>query len=644
MSPPRPRSARATTRLLAALCLVATPVVAQQLTQLVPSEAYSLMYASHDADMAFVEESGARVWEAIREARLHEVVLGVLEANQVSETDVQQIESLINLVSTLVGDVAWHDLVANEMVYAELPQPAIPGLPPGVYSYLCAFRPDLANVPDLERSLVSLLDGAANLTDELSLVEEVRPSDPPTRVHSLTVGGYMPVLQFAVRGDVIVAAFGNGAFTRALDLLEGRSDDALVNTPRYRNAVGEVAEQASQFVYFDVERLIDTLFDQLSPQLVAMSGNDWRVRGGLDDLRQVIDFVDTSVTAVHAEGHTLVSECWTRYDPAAVASGNPLFQSFARPADISELLDYVPANATSFSAHGGIDLRPLYSWALGRVKAYVPDAGDALVMYDGAQALLDLSVEDDVLSWLGSESITITLPARRPRPGAGDDMIRITRLRDPEGAKKVIARIENVYAAVVPPLLKRLENERGQTPVIPRIELSEAGGSFPSLKRLSVSFSVPGSPFPIPSIPEFLVGVIGNQLVITTSEDALLQVMDVAAGEIDGVWDHPAMLEGRLPQGPATSCSFVPIGRNIEHLTQAVAMGGGAVTMMMSAMASNEPQLEHVSKLIADTLPRVLSIIRAFDFLKDEVVFSQSRNDGLVSYSRKTVRYTDTDR
>lgn len=625
-----------------AVLLVASPAARpQELAALVPEDAFSLIRTRSDPSMDFVMEANEGVWKAIKEARFHETLLKALHAAGTAPADVERARGLFDLGATLLGNVAWEELVQNEMVYAEFAESPFDFAPMGVRSYVGAFRPAAASVPALERSLTDLLSGISLLSDDLSLVRAERPGDVPTRTCSLVLGGSQPLFELAVRGDVILLGIGAGPFQRSLALLEGRSEASLVRTSRFLGAVGESHLAASSLYYLDVERMVQGLIDSMGPQILKQAEGDWRVRQGLEDLRGLLDVVDTSVTTVRAEGRTVVSECWTRFDPAAAATSNPIFASFCQPGDVTGLMDYVPADALAFSVSGGIDLRPLCAWIAERMPTYVPEAADAMVLFNGVQAAFDLSLQDDLLSWLGSPSVVISLPAQRPILG-GKDSVSICQLRDPAGARKVLARIEAVYEALVPPLLARLESElqgfQGSM-ALPRIEFGDAHGSVPGLKRLSVSISIPG--FPLPPLPEMLYGVVGNQLIFTTSEEALLYVMGVAAGEADGWTDHPIMTAGRRPEGPVTSCSYQPVGDQLREVAMVMGAVGGFVTMGANQVAREDPQAAVFATLLADVLPAVTRILQSLDFLEDQVDYSELRNDGLISYSRSTLRFRD---
>jgi len=363
------------------------------------------------------------------------------------------------------------------------------------------------------------------------------------------------------------------------------------------------------------------------------------------DIVKLVDFMDVSVTASHARGHELISECWTTYRPIAVEQGNPLYLAVSDAKPSGELLDFVPANAIAFDMTQNIELRPLYHWVLDRVEYYEPKAAKALVFLNAAQAAVDYSIEDDLLSWLGSESIVITLPSQRP--GSPTDTIIISRLRDREGARKTLRRFEAVFQELVPPLLEQWEEDMardGSSSWIRKFEMTDAGGSFPFMKRLDIAISIPGSPIPIPSIPAVNFGVIGNFLMITTSEEALETVMAVAAGEEDGIWEHPAMLpEGRLAGPQAWSASLQPVGQQIQEAAGVCNTVAGIAGMMAMSIPSDGStgyaQGQQMIALMTDGLRKVASIMQAMDFLDDSVTYTEMRDDGMTHYSRTSVRY-----
>lgn len=659
MIPVLPHSRARCIRVLTALAVLmplSAPVYGQTsvragtppLEELVPTSAYSMMRVRHDPSMQFVEDTSRKVLQAVKDARFHELIIGVFATTGAESEDARQLGSLIDLVTTLVASVDWEALVENEMIYAEAPISPIPGALVGLGSMLFACRPDPDRIDELERSLAGLLGAADELTEELGLdvAEYGAAGASPTRVYSLRLADdeQRPLLQMAVRDDVIMVGFGDQLFNEALAILKGSSSQSLVRTRRYKSAVGELGEGTPSLMYFDVHRLLVWLKEEI-PSFMAANHAPAVAIEPVRDIIALADFTDISVTTTHAVGRELISECWTRYRPAAVEQGNPLYLAMSGAEPTGELLDFVPADAIAFNMAQDIDLRPLYRWALERFEYYVPKASDSLLMLEGAQALMDLSIEDDLLSWVGSETITITMPSRRP--GSDSDTIVISRLRDPAGARKVVDRCQAVYDALVPPLLQRLEEElasQGTSSPIRKLELSNATGSYPSMKQLKIALSIPDMPIPLPSIPTITFGVIGNLMVVTTSEQAIEKVLAVAAGEADGLWEHPAFVTGnRLPSQAVSSANLIPVGLQLQELAGVFSVVSGTFSMMAKAGGETDSAKTMVMDMMTGCMQKTASILRSIDFLDDSVSYCEVRDQGMTRYSRTSTRYLASD-
>lgn len=639
---------------LAALVICApasTPTFAQgatpqrlQLQELAPASAYSLWHMRQDPSMQFVRDGTEKVMKAIQDARFHELAIEALDMAGADSEEAEQLSGLIDLVTALVSSVDWEALTENELIYAEGPKAPTHWSPPGLGSMLLASRLDSDRVDEIEGALANLLGAAGGLTEELDLQREERSGGDgsTTRVYSLRVAGmdHMPLLQMAVRGDLLMLGFGSEFFDTALEILEGKSSQSLVRTRRFKNAVGTLPESTSSLMYFDAHRLFGWLKESIPQVMMTMPGAQQAI-APVQDVLALADFADTAVTTIHADGLDLVSECWTTYRPEAVEAGNPFYLAMRGAQPTGELLDFVPANAISFSLSQDIDLRPFYRWALERFEFYMPQASDTLLEIKAAQAIMDLSIEDDVLSWLGSETLAVTLPSER-FPGT-TETVMISRLRDPAGARKVIDRVHAVFDAVVPPLLERLEEElasKGESSPIRKLKMTDASGSYPSMKQLEIAVTVPQLPIPLPQIPTVTFGVIGNLLLITTSEQALETVFAVAAGETDGLWEHPAFVDGqRLPSQAVSSMSLQPLGLQMQE-TAAVF---GTLSATMGFVLRSQPSQDMPLELMSQAMQKVAGILRSIDFYDDVVCYSEMSEDGMTRYSRSSTRYLPSD-
>lgn len=621
---------------------IATPATSQDVTELVPLDAYSFMHWRHDPDMAYMNECSGQIWTALQEARFDELVYQVLEANGATPQDLDQARGLADLTGQLLGEVDWEALVGNEFVYAELPQEPLPQSVPALPSLLFAARPDPAKVDELETSLSGLLRAADSLADPLQLALDERQhlDGSSTRTYSLQVAdkSAYPLLQMAVRNDNILVGFGPAAFADAKAILDGDSNEKLVRTRRFRQAVGELDPQASSLYYVDSRRFMRSLKEQLIPFVEQRTDAPWQVTSILSEVLQMADMVETSVTTTRVEGLTLISECTTRYAEDAIAQGNPLYHLAVGGAPSSAaLLDYVPAHADSFALSGDTDLRPLYRWVLGRVEDYVPESADGLLAWSGIQAAMDMDMEEDLLSWVGSPTVSFSLPPSQP--GAQASWVSLSELRDPAGARKVLDRIEAVYNAVLPQVMERVRQELGRdAEMLPELTIGPSDGAYPSLRELRLQIKMPVG-F-LPQIPPITYGVIGNLFIMTTSQEALDTALATAAGEVDGLYAHPAFEDGlRLTDGPIMSASYQPVGRQIAETAAGIQMASSMMTLLGNQAGRKDPQAEAAMAMMSGTMSRIGRVLGAMDFLDDAVTWSQVRDDGRTVFARTTTRY-----
>lgn len=634
---------------LVVLAPASTPVFAQggtpQLAELAPSSSYSLLQLRNDPSMQFAYDANAKFMAAVQDARLHELLVDAIDiARAQGGEDAAQIGALVELMTSLVASVDWEALVANEMIFVEAAVKPVPGAPPFLSSLLFASRPDADRVAELEQSLSGLLGAASGLTEDLVLSFEERPSG--ARLTSLhTVGdGQLNVMQLAVRDDVIMMGFGEQIFANALNILEGNSSQSLVRTRRYKEAVKVAPANTPSLMYFDTHQFLTWLGDFI-PEYVAQQGAPPLVLAALHEVIGLADICDTAVTSTHGEGNDLIVESWTQFRQEAVDNDNPIYLATAGGEATGELLDFVPANALSFSLSQDTDLRPLYRWALERVEYYLPKASDNLLALVGIQAAMDLSIEDDLLSWLGSETITIAVPSKRFVGTV--DTVMISRLRDPAGARKIISRCQAVFDALVPPLLERLKEELSwnRTPSpINKLTLSDSHGSFPSMKQLEVSLGVANLPIPMPPIPTITFGVVGNLLIFTTSEQAIETVFSVAAGEEDGLWEHPALQSGdRLESQVVASASLRPVGQQMREVAGALGLAAGTLGLMAPQGDASQTVDVKVIGLITKVMQKVSIILHSLDSVEDTVCYSERRNDGMTHYTHSSTRYRASD-
>ncbi len=632
---PRPRLPVA---LLLSMAVLAPAAFSAQLARVVPEESFMMSHRVADESMGFVDEYNAEVLAAVHDARFDELVIEVLESGGLSSELGAQLRTLRDVMATLIHRVDWAALTERESVFCMDMRPMVPWIP-GLPSVAMAFSTDAKDVAGLESSLKNLLATVAAISPDYLAFETIAHEDTGSTLFNLRARQWndLPVLQMAVRGNEILFAMGEGLFQSSLSLMEGRGGMSLVDTPRFATSFGELSRTAPQSTFIDVAQLIDDAQMQVMPFI----GDDYNNKMERDMAREFFDLgrvIDTVAYTVHAEELTVVGETWVRFDDQAVANGNPIYQALASPAS-NDLLAFVPADATSFSATKGFDLVPLYRWGLDMYQRYGDEreVEQALVSWKSLQAVLDLDFETDVLAVMASDSIKIQLPSS-VAGGMGEDFVVLTKAKNPEALRSIIRRTENVYAAAVPWLMKEIKEKEPNMP-LPSIKISDARGMFPGMKRINASMRLPMMSIPI---PEVTYGMVGDMLVFTNSEPALATVMETGAGEVDGIEDHPALLSGnRLTDNPMAFASLTPFGMRLAETQTAFQMVSGGLNFMLLAATENSDKAEvkTMVKAMAGMMPRVGSIISHLDFLEDGVSYSQLSEVHSAMYCRNSIRY-----
>lgn len=604
------------------------------LIDVVPEGAYSVWHRMATPDTALVDGYFYEVVDAVLAARFDQVVLDVMASAGAPEETVAGITTVRNAVASMLGSVPWRDMVQQEFVVAESMDPPFVrqfSMP----SYLFACKPESERVPVLVDALTGLLGSLVAIVGP-DVSYDVSPhaglDGRSTDVHTVTIPQQddLTVLQMAFTDEHILVGCGAEFFGRALDLASGGEGRPLARTERWSAAFTGLPSDASGRVFLDYRQMMDGI-QGLTTMLAQREHDAGRWMRILDEAFGLFGFVDTVGMTSTCRGNQIVTETLTRFDPAS-APANPLHRSGIAQPYSGELLDYVPADVVAFETRGAVDLAPMYQFALDRLRSYWPQAEDALWAFDVLQAAVDLSVEDDLLSWLGSEHVSMEIPSQRRHAADGaTDSVTLSLLRDPGAARKCLDRLTAVFQAAVPRLMGKLHAVLEQTgvPIIPNLHLRRSTGIFSMLHELELTVGN----FPVPKLT---FGVLGNLLVVTTSEEALDHCLAVAAGDFDNLGERPTVA-GLLEGGAYTSASLRPVGLRMAQATQAVAGFGGIMQGVLSAVSmNNDPRVSQAVSVVSGILPKITDVMSKVDFLGDQVRFSESRDGGLASYECAT--------
>jgi hypothetical protein len=602
----------------------------------VPAGTHALWHRRATPETALLDSCVMDVIDATIDARFDQFTLDALTTAGVDAGLMAYIASFRNTFQTVGAVVPWRELLAEEFFYSQSMSPPF-SADMDIPSMLLGARPRPARLKTLETSLAGLMGACAALLGSNGLYDIHTETDSQgieTRIYRLGVPAFenVALLQMGVREGAILIGLGESYFRQALQLMEGQGEvHALMDDLRFVAAFADLPPNAPGHSYLDVSAVLERAEDVTATAAGLLAKHEFNgglLQSMLNESFQLAGHMDTVASTTRCKGRQVITETMTRFHPETARS-HPMYSAgLAKPAS-HELFGYVPADAEAFTMRGEVDLLPVYRYSLERLQESTPYAGDVIWVFGILEAVVDMSLEHDLLPWLGNEHISITMPSRvkYPEPGETDTVV-ICNLEDPTAAKKALQRFESVFQATAPRLIEKLQalcKDNG-LPWVPNVTLSPATGSFRSLRRLEIQLG------PIP-IPKITFGVLGGLLVLSTNETAVMSCMSVAAGEEDGLEMH-ALGKALLARDDLTSARLEPYGLRMAQTTAGIQTMGGVLNSVLRPMVEKNPGLGTFLDMTSDFLGRVTTVFASVDFLGDGLTTSERRLDGLGSYER----------
>jgi len=607
---------------------------AASLLEVLPAGTASLWHRRAGSDTALVDGYAREVVQAAIGTRFDQLLLETLEAAEVDPELVRQLASLRNMLGSVGAAVPWHQLLGREFVWAHTMTPPLAadiGLP----SALLAVRPDPDRARELETALAGAFGATAAFLSSYVLYDiETLPDahGGETRIYRLGVPmfGDVALISLAARDGLLLLGLGEEYFRAAVELMRGASEGRrLVSDPRFERAFEGLPTDAPSHSFLDVPLLLAAAED--AGQVLAE--HDLRsglLQGMLNETLDLVQHVDTVASASHLEGTDLVTETFTRLDAERMLAA-PLAGAGTAQRASGELLAYVPADVVSFSLRGPIDLRPLYSHVQQRLIERWSWAEDALWAFHVLEAAADLSIERDLLSWLGAEHITLAIPSRQKFAGPQDlDTVLVCRVGDPLAARKSLARAEGIVQAAAPRLMGGLQDlVRQLAPAyVPELTIGAATGGLPGLSRLTLSAGEVRLSLDY--------GVVGQLLLASTSENALMTCMMVAAGEEPGLEERDD-LAGLLGRTDLCSARLQPHGRELAATAETLLSIGPMLRSWLGPQLEGSPGFASGIGLLGEVCARLGNVLAGIDFVGDGLTTSELREQGLVYYERSVL-------
>ncbi|MFH1747542.1 MAG: tetratricopeptide repeat protein [Planctomycetota bacterium] len=355
-------------------------------------------------------------------------------------------------------------------------------------------------------------------------------------------------------------------------------------------------------------------------KLSTRQSADWATMAGkiAEQLYNAVGVLDYTAAVERTDQYSVHLDSIAMLVPDA--RSRPIYPVFNNPHQLESFERYLPQETMSFSISSGPDLQALYNFAEDTLKNSGPAGEELLGKWSALQAEWGFDIRQDVLGWIDSEYINVTL-------ADGRGSVLLIKVTDEQKAR------ENVSAAL-DFALQKLSELVSENPMLAMMTLSRSPASHQQLEGFeSLTFAL------MPQQPA-IWGVKDEFLIVGSSADAVLLCLKTARGEHPNVRQNGRiMTEAILPEGPFVSMSFT----DQRNLGEEIAMGLGMVSMMggMMTMAIPDPDARMVISKITGMVAKLSPVMRKIDFYKSTA--STTTFDGQTWYTKMVTHYVSPD-
>ena len=585
----------------------------------VPDKVFMCVHTVRTQEEQFLRDYWAKVWQALRNAGLQNDLKALIVSN-LGEADQAGFNESWALAEKLFAGVDWLAFVeGNEFVYAQalkLPTP----------SHLFLSRTDRKITEKNFAGLKAILDQLASLApDELIMKEFEAHGATGCRLQlgdEVTIG-------LARRGDVIVACIEGGAihikigsgdkktrakdpqdiklFDQALRLLDGdESVGRLIDLPAFKATMAKLPKPECERFFMDAENLLTSLHkfcDEIEKLLGAQDAEEaQQAASWLRTVHKLVDqfaFFESVGSVTTMDGYSRHVYEVTLLTPDAM--DKPLFKALCGGKPIKQFDKYLPKQATAFSVSSGTDFGAFYEAITDFVRDDVPGGQETLAMWAGIQEQIGFNVEKDLLSWLGNEFISVSMPPAIPSPFGGADWVMMIQVTDEAKAKATVDRglaalMQIIKQKQAPPLTTQPANN-------PSLE-----GFLTLTHPMMMMFLRP------------VYGVADGYMIIGSSEKAILRCLKTARGENPSIRKNKRFIEeGLIPTGPATAVSF----KDLSNLGQEIAQVLGLLGMVGNMVPTDDDAAE-IIRPIFGMLQKLAPVVAQINFYKSKATVTMS--------------------
>ncbi len=359
---------------------VAEAAPTPSLMDIAPADALLVMQTKDVAEaLALIENS--RAWQQLLEAPIWEPLQGVFER----EADIKEMHRLIRPSLSILSRVFGQEILIVVPKFRDLSEFS-PTLMVNIDQtddlgelLSAAIMVGMANIPEAER---------CEYNGYFFMAAEPEPN---------------LVISCGLIDNFLIASLGEASIRRAIDLYQGKSDASLAKDPNFVQHIdrfqGESATDFQTVFYLDLSS-IPELAESFYP--MVRDEMDDEIRLLTDRAIKWLDLMQWMGGVTYLTNNGIVSQSYIKLNPNATAN-NFREMLLAEPTH-HDSIKFAHADVISYNASNLIDLPKLWQMLMNFVASMPPEMSrEAFDSLEQIQAMMDIDIESDLLSWMGNE-------------------------------------------------------------------------------------------------------------------------------------------------------------------------------------------------------------------------------------------------
>lgn len=579
------------TAIFLCVCLIAAPWAQCQevstitdLRQAALPEAYMVVYGKHNPERDYQSAYLKEVWQTVLDEKIGERLLTIV-TSRVPEEKLADARQILGELKKAVEPVLTSDsLVCEESIFIQAMQP-----PTNYQLVAVRLKGDGAETIDASvQNLITMLEQKSE-----GKVPLARLSQNGVEITTLDLPPNAPFHPaYARLGNVIFFTSHQPLLLRAIQALQGGTENSKFADPRIIEALKNLPEPEDSIVIFDGQQLFKQIRG-IGDFIRQQSKNDPHaepVAQIMELIGDELDIIDYEVTVEYTDGNENRAAGLGKLTPDA---GEKLLGKLALGGEMfDDWQSWIPADAVAYSLSTGLRLHPAYERIMEILNTRYPaETQEALAKFEQAQKEIDLYLDRDILQSFSGEVVSIMLPSA----SEGQDSFLAVKCTNPDRIRKLLHRlVDNLNK------LPQLEAQQ--------INLASVEG-LDGFETLNVATLAAFGVKPV-------IGFHEGWLMIGSNPTCIQKILDARAGKTPTIDSSAHFERFHLPvEGAVGSLAFTDIEKSIHHAADMIRKVGGIAPMFlaMTGANANAEELKPVFEAVA-ILPSIAKVVEKFDF------------------------------